>query len=305
MKSKCEKLDADDAIKRKGPGSGSDEESLKKIQETQDEKFTEIRSLRFGWVKQPEDKDGKTEVKLMTTLPNGKFCHEENTKILMADFTWKPIKDVRPGDKLVGTEHSRGINLVETSVVGMATRDIDCVEIETVSGKTICTPDHRWLTTVDNMKYTETKEIDGMSLVCKEGAKHKITSIKPVGVRKVYSMGTTTHNYIADGYITHNCFPDRSQNLDEIVPEEPYLCLVFDPPGKKVSFAKILFPEYRPKIYIPPSRIPAMVWRDEKGIIHRKVPHADTYEKRLLLCISEMEKLGVESITIVYRRGVN
>ena len=169
---KCIKLDADEAIRRKGTFAESNEDALKRIQTTQDEKFTEIRSLRFGWVKQPSDKDGKCEMKLMSTLPNGKII-----------------------------------------------------------------------------------------------------------------------------------FPDRSQNLDDIIPEEPYLCLVFDPPGKKVAFAKILFPEYKPKIYIPPSRIPAMVWRDDKGIVHRKVPHGDTYEKRLITCIKEMEALGMDSVTIIYRKG--
>ena len=159
MVEKCEKLDADSAIKRKGVFGKNDKELLKIINERQkqDEKFTDIRSIRFGWVKQSADSTGKVKSKLMSTLPNGKVV-----------------------------------------------------------------------------------------------------------------------------------FPDKSEDLDSIIPEDPYLCLVFEPIGEKVAFAKILFPEYKPKIYIPPSRIPAMVWRDSKGIVHRKMPVGTTYEERIISAVKEM-----------------
>lgn len=165
-----QKLDAYDAIKRKGEFGTKDEELLKQIENTQDERFKDIRSLRFGWVEQPS-KDGKVEKKLMTLLPNGKVC-----------------------------------------------------------------------------------------------------------------------------------FPDKSQNLEEIIPEDPYICLVYE--REREAFAKILFPEYQPKIYIPPSRIPAMVWRDETGKVHRKLPHGNSYEERLIQSIKEMESKGFESIKIVFRKNV-
>jgi len=175
MVDKCKKIDADEAIKRKGVFGKSDKELLDIIKEKQgvDDKFTDIRSIRFGWVKQPQDSSGKSVSKLMSTLPNGKYI-----------------------------------------------------------------------------------------------------------------------------------FPDKSENLENIVPEEPYLCLVFEPEGEKVAFAKILFPEYKPKIYIPPSRIPAMVWRDSKGIVRRKMPIGTTYEERLISAIKEMESLGVESVTVVFRKNM-
>jgi len=175
MVDKCIKLDADEAIKRKGVFGKSNKELLDIIREKQkqDEKYTDIRSIRFGWVKQPADATGKSESKLMSTLPNGKYI-----------------------------------------------------------------------------------------------------------------------------------FPDKSEDLENIVPEEPYLCLVFEPEGKKVAFAKILFPEYKPKIYIPPSRIPAMVWRDNKGIVRRKMPTGNSYEERLIGAIKEMESIGVETVTIVFRKNM-
>jgi hypothetical protein len=164
------KIDADEAIERKGEFGGNKEEALKYIEERQDERFTDIRSLRFGWVDQSPDKD-KKDIKLMSMLPNGKVV-----------------------------------------------------------------------------------------------------------------------------------FPDRSEDLDTIVPEEPYICLVYE--REREAFAKVLFQEYQPKIYIPPTRIPAMVWRDESGKVRRKLPHGKTYEERLIKAIKEMESRGFETIKIVFRKNM-
>ena len=173
MVNKCLKLDADEAIKRKGEFGTTDKKLLDRIQTMQDERFTDIRSVRFGWVDQPDEKDGlKMKKKLMSTLPNGKFI-----------------------------------------------------------------------------------------------------------------------------------FPDRSQDLNAIVPEDPYLCLVFEPEEGKVAFAKILFPEYQPKIYVPPSRIPAMVWRDDKGHTKNRLHNFSTYEERLIACVKDFESMGVDSIKIIFRKN--
>ena len=165
------KMDADEAIMRKGEFGGSSEEALKVIEEKQDERFVDIRSLEFGLVDQHPEEGVKSDFKLMSMLPNGKVV-----------------------------------------------------------------------------------------------------------------------------------FPDRTEDLDKIIPEDPYLCLVYE--REREAFAKILFPEYQPKIYIPPSRIPAMVWRDEKGVVRRKLPHGNTYEERIIEAIKEMEKLGFDSIKVVFRRNI-
>ncbi len=62
------------------------------------------------------------------------------------------------------------------------------------------------------------EQIRFLSLVC-PNVRHKrealfgqrvynssaITSVYPVGVRDVYNLSTTTENFVADGFITHNC----------------------------------------------------------------------------------------------------
>jgi len=169
MIGKMKKLNADEAISRKGTFGGNIEEDIKKIENLQDDRFTDIWSLRFGWVEQQSDKGSKTQKKLMSMLPNGKVV-----------------------------------------------------------------------------------------------------------------------------------FIDRYQNDTDIVPEDPYICLVYE--REREAFAKIIFPEYQPKIYIPPSRLPVMVWRDNKGRIQRRLGKGNSYEMRLLDCIKEMEKLGFDSVKIVYRK---
>jgi len=175
--SKIKKLDVDEAIKRKGEFGKPDEELLKGIDkvQSQDDKFCEIYSLRFGWKKQPpkdpNNKDEEPKFKLMSALPDGRVC-----------------------------------------------------------------------------------------------------------------------------------FIDRSQDEEEIIPEDPYICLVFK--RDREAFAKVLFPEYQPKIYVPPNRLPAMVWRDSKGKVHNKRPFGNSYEERIVSAIKEMEKMGFESVKIVFRKNI-
>jgi len=170
--SKIERIDADEAIKRRGEFGTDNTELLKRIEKTQDDRFKDIYSLRFGWRKQPsEDPTKEAEIKLMSLLPNGKIV-----------------------------------------------------------------------------------------------------------------------------------FVDRSHDEKDIIPEDPYICLVYERPRE--AFAKILFPEYQPKIYITPSRIPAMVWRDSKGRVNRKHPDGNSYEERIIAAIREMEMLGFESVKLVFRKNM-
>ena len=164
------KMDADEAIGKSGVFGSNKKKLLEEIEKTQDDRFRDIRSLRFGWVKQPIEGSKETETKLMSMLPNGKVV-----------------------------------------------------------------------------------------------------------------------------------FIDRSQDVSDIIPEDPYICMVYE--REREAFAKVLFPEYQPKIYVPPSRIPAMVWRDTQGKIHRKLPHGNSFEDRLIKAIKEMEELGFESIKVVFRKN--
>jgi hypothetical protein len=96
-------------------------------------------------------------------------------------------------------------------------------------------------------------------------------------------------------------FPDRSEDLQEVEPGTPYICLVYE--REKESFAKIICEEYQPKIFVPSTRVPHMVWRDTKGKVRRKAPHGNSYEERMIAAIKEMEQLGFPSIKVVFRKN--
>lgn len=97
-------------------------------------------------------------------------------------------------------------------------------------------------------------------------------------------------------------FVDRSQSEKDINLEEPYVCLVFK--RDKEAFAKILFPQYQPHIYVPASRIPAMVWRDKSGKTQTKNPDGSSYEERMMSAITEMESMGFEHVKVVFRKNI-
>jgi len=96
-------------------------------------------------------------------------------------------------------------------------------------------------------------------------------------------------------------FPDRSEQIEELEPGVPYICLVYE--REREAFAKVCSEEYQPKIFIPSSRMPTMVWRDDSHKVRRKIPVADSYEGRIVLAIKEMEKLGFPSIKVIFRNN--
>lgn len=96
-------------------------------------------------------------------------------------------------------------------------------------------------------------------------------------------------------------FPDRSEALEEIESGVPYICLVYE--REREAFAKVICEEYQPKIFVPSSRIPQMVWREESGKIRHKAPHGSSYELRMVSAIKEMEKLGFPSVKVIFRNN--
>jgi hypothetical protein len=99
------------------------------------------------------------------------------------------------------------------------------------------------------------------------------------------------------------CFLDRSQEEKDIIPEDPYLCLVYDRPGS-VAFAKILFPETQPRIYIPATRTPVVVFKNKDGITERYPAKGETYEARIVDAINKMEISGFDTFKVIFRRNI-
>jgi len=107
-------------------------------------------------------------------------------------------------------------------------------------------------------------------------------------------------------------FPDKSENLDEIEPGIPYICLVYDRPNEydeagnlikegREAFAKLICQEYEPKIFVPQNKLPVMVWTEENGNVRNKVPVQNSYAERMMELINMAEKKGWSSLKIVFR----
>jgi len=77
-------------------------------------------------------------------------CHCSGTKVLMSDWSYRSIEDIKTGDTVVGFIIGNGSNrlsLVESKVVGVNSRIADARRYDLASGNYVeCTPDHKWWT---------------------------------------------------------------------------------------------------------------------------------------------------------------
>lgn len=157
-------------------------------------------------------------------------CNPGEAPVLMSDFTTKQIKDMKIGDKIIGFTHGEGLKnkskLAVTEVLQIRSRKADVVKVTLESGRVIrCTPDHKWyngrlnkdsyqtytpakvgrdLLRVIDCHYTQSFD-DLLNCRWLGGMFDKVVKIEPDGNEIVYSMQTTTGNYVVWGYASKNC----------------------------------------------------------------------------------------------------
>lgn len=90
-----------------------------------------------------------TLAEIKTTIgPYDWSCTPEETPILMGDWTFKKIKDVKAGEVVVGFENGKGTGrsrLVPSIVKNTFSKVDDIFSLKMDSGRTVkCTKDHRW-----------------------------------------------------------------------------------------------------------------------------------------------------------------
>lgn len=73
-------------------------------------------------------------------------CNTGEAPILMADWTLKPLRDVKVGDKVVGfTVDDKRRKLIESTVVANGSREAEVAKVTMADGHEIrCTLDHQW-----------------------------------------------------------------------------------------------------------------------------------------------------------------
>ena len=80
------------------------------------------------------------------------YCLDPDTPVLFADYVWRPLKDVRKGDTLLGfdeypTERHRGRKYRKSVVEGVFSLERPCLRLTLDNGTEVITSlDHKWLT---------------------------------------------------------------------------------------------------------------------------------------------------------------
>ena len=58
-----------------------------------------------------------------------------------------------------------------------------------------------------------------------------------------------------------------------------------------------------PKIYIPASRIPVLVYINKEGNKHIKVPVGNSFNERIGKLVDKVEKMGYKKAELIYRKN--
>jgi len=96
-------------------------------------------------------------------------------------------------------------------------------------------------------------------------------------------------------------FLDRSDNPEDIKTDTPYICAVYE--REREAFAKIVCEEYKPRIFVLPSHLVRVVYRNEKGETRMIMPGPQhkSYGDRMMYCIKKCEEKGFPEVSIVFR----
>jgi hypothetical protein len=159
-------------------------------------------------------------------------CNPGYAPVWMADMSFKNIDQIKVGDEVIGYETTAGEKgrrrgLLKSTVIEIRSRFAETVKIKMESGtEIICTPDHKWFNpknkTGRKLIYRTAQVGRTLAKWDNHGQKNdydKIISIEPYKTELVYSMETTTGNYVIWGYASKNC----QYKLNPIPKEEQIL----------------------------------------------------------------------------------
>jgi len=150
------------------------------------------------------------------------YCHPAGTKVMMGDYTQKPIEKVQIGDEIIGLQKitingkTKGyLKFLKTKVVDLSTRYARTLKFETVDGNLICTPEHPLLGSTEKRNGTDWKAAKAfspyehlryVSSSVKGVSRSPILSISAHKNEIVYNLQTESENFIANGFVVHNCY---------------------------------------------------------------------------------------------------
>lgn len=213
-------------------------------------------------------------------------CIEETQPVLMADGTWKPIKDVEVGDMVWATRKDGSEGFRARRVTGVWPQgEADVVEIDIAGRQVRCTHDHPFLADASKNKWTTPGEMEGRI----EAFMTKRDEITELPHSSAWLLGfmmgdgwvtKTTRTYKnADGNERSNgttyavCFSkgvDESLNLraQEAIEALSLGCRMYDTAGGYMRLDSVEVGKYLEELGIAPGvgakekRIPRWIFQD-------------------------------------------
>lgn len=141
------------------------------------------------------------------------YCTHERTHIMMADGSYKEIKDIQEGDKIIAFPEVGKREEKEAIVTKVMSREVEgYLQIITSHGNTInITGEHPMLTSKGWIKAENlSKYLSSLVLYNGNFLEEKVDSIKFIQEKcTVYNLETTEHTYIANHFCVHNCFVEQ------------------------------------------------------------------------------------------------
>ena len=157
------------------------------------------------------------------------FCFVSGTKVLMSDFKYKNIEDVKIGDEVIGfEEYSSGIagvrrKMIKTKVTNTFVHvESELLEIETENGNSVtCTPNHPFLSEGSGKNHSHLfNKIEripvGSYLFCTDFPLESNIDYDSID----YKMGYIIGSWLGDGTICHNVFKGVDQYFCRFVTKD-------------------------------------------------------------------------------------
>lgn len=159
----------------------------------------------------------------------GHECLCPGTKILCADLVWRPVEELYVGQEIVSFgEQLSGMGKGKTShfekarVTSLGVKRLPSFAIETILGTTRASAGHEWVAlnrSNGSRQWCRTDELRVGDNIAALGMPWetdyswefyggnntvRVESIRPIGVREVITIGTSTKTLVADGLLSHN-----------------------------------------------------------------------------------------------------
>lgn len=133
-------------------------------------------------------------------------CFDKETKVLMADGTYKEIYKIKPGDRVTSYDIAKGLTTQET-VVSLLIHPENSLGYLIINGNLKVTPNHGvWVASNSSWQKAETIKV-GDKLLGPKGNEVEVKTIQSLpGTNTVYNLqlNGANHVFFTEGILVHN-----------------------------------------------------------------------------------------------------